>query len=159
MESNHIQENKSDTAKRLFREGYNCSQAVLCTFCDEIGMSFEDALKLSSSFGGGMGRMREVCGAVSSIFMVAGLKYGYTSSNDDKRKAEHYALIQQLAKEFKQRHNTIICSELLGLDENDNPVPSKRTTEYYEQRPCEMFVGDAAEIIENLIKNKTEETK
>lgn len=151
MENNTTNETRSEIARRLFREGYNCSQAVLCAFCDEINMTFEEALKLSSSFGGGMGRMREVCGAVSSIFMVAGIKYGYTSNNDDERKGKHYALIQQLGKDFKQKHNTLICRELLGLDEDDNPIPSKRIAKYYEERPCEMFVGDAAQIIENLI--------
>lgn len=89
-------------------------------------MDFDTALKLSSSFGGGMGRLREVCGAVSAMFMIAGLKYGYTSPNDDITKAEHYERIQKLAEEFKKNNKTIICRELLGLDvKQDSPIPEK----------------------------------
>lgn len=142
----------SKKARELFRQGYNCSQSVFCTFADEIGMDFDTALKLSSSFGGGMGRMREVCGAVSAMFMVAGLKYGYTEPDNKEVKTEHYRRIQQLAKEFRSKHGTIICRELLGVDADDNPVPSDRTKEYYETRPCEKLIGDAAEIIGNYIQ-------
>lgn len=145
-------------ARKLFKEGYNCAQSTFCAFCDETGVDFETALKLSSSFGGGMGRLREVCGAVSSMFMIAGLKCGYTSNCDDKAKAEHYKLIQDLAKEFKKKNGTIICRELLDLPEAaDSYVPSVRTEEYYKTRPCENFVADAAEIISRiLIKSKKE---
>ena len=112
-----MEENKySKKAGELFREGYNCAQSVFCAFADDLGLDFETALKLSSSFGGGMGRLREVCGAVSAMFMIAGLKYGYTTPNNDNIKAEHYTRIQKLAEEFKKRNKTIICRELLGLD-------------------------------------------
>ena len=101
-----------------------------------------------------MGRLREVCGAVSSIFAIAGLKYGYISPNDDEIKAKHYELIQNLAQEFKDKYGTIICRELLELPEGaDSPQPSKRTEEYYQTRPCEAFVRYAAEIIEREILN------
>lgn len=147
-------ETKSEKAQKFFREGRNCAQAVFCAFCDEVNMDFETALKLSSSFGGGMGRLREVCGAVSAMFMIAGLKYGYTEPADDKVKAEHYARIQKLALEFENKHNTIICRELLGLDKGkDSPIPSKRTEEYYKNRPCEKFIGDAAQIIDDYLKS------
>lgn len=146
---------KEKRARELFRSGYNCAQSVFCTFCDETGMKFDDALKLSSSFGGGMGRLREVCGAVSAMFMIAGILYGYTSPNNDEIKGQHYTLIQELAEKFKQKYDTIICRELLGLEEKqDSPIPSKRTQEYYENRPCENFIGFAAQIIEEMIEQK-----
>lgn len=148
--------NKSETysqkAQNLFKEGYNCSQSVFCVFSKELGLDFDTSLKLASSFGGGMGRMREVCGAVSAMFMIAGLKYGYTEPNNDVIKAEHYKRIQKLAKKFKEKHNTIICRELLGEDADDNPVPSARTPEYYASRPCQKLIGDAAEIIGDYIE-------
>lgn len=148
-------ENKySKKAVELFREGYNCAQSVFCAFSDELGFDFETALKLSSSFGGGMGRLREVCGAVSAMFMIAGLKYGYTTPNNDEIKGEHYARIQELAARFKEKHGTIICRELLGLDvKQDNPIPSKRTEQYYKDRPCEDIIRDASEIIAEYISS------
>ena len=152
-----MEENKySKKAGELFRQGYNCAQSVFCAFSNDLDMDFETALKLSSSFGGGMGRLREVCGAVSAMFMIAGLKYGYTTPNDDKIKAEHYQRIQFLANEFIKKNNTIICRELLKLDtKHDSPIPSKRTEEYYKARPCERLVMEAAEIISNYINSKT----
>ncbi len=143
---------KNEKAKKLFREGYNCAQAVFCAFSDEIGMDFETALKLSSSFGGGMGRLREVCGAVSSMFMIAGLKKGYITPNNDTIKGEHYAKIQELAKDFESKFGSIVCRDLLGLNtKHDSPIPSKRTEKFYEERPCENFIGYAAEIIEEKL--------
>ena len=139
----------SEKAAENFRKGYNCAQSVFITYAEEFGIDKETALKLSSSFGGGMGRLREVCGAVSSMFAIAGLKEGYISPNDDDAKAKHYELIQNLAHKFKEKYGTIICRELLELPEGaDSPVPSKRTEQYYQDRPCEAFVRLAAEIIE-----------
>lgn len=141
--------NYSEKAVNNFKEGYNCAQAVLLAFAYEVGLDKETALKLSSSFGGGMGRLREVCGAVSSMFAIAGLKKGYISPVDDEAKTKHYELIQHLAEEFKTKHNTIICRELLGLSDGaDKPTPSKRTEQYYQERPCEEFIRFASEIIE-----------
>ena len=140
----------SEKAANNFKSGYNCAQAVFLAFAKDFGLDKETALKLSSSFGGGMGRLREVCGAVSSMFAIAGLKHGYTSPNDDEAKAKHYELIQALAEKFKSKYGTIICRELLELPEGaDSPIPSKRTEEYYQTRPCEAFVRYASEIIEN----------
>ena len=139
----------SEKAVNNFKSGYNCAQSVFSAFAEDFGFDKETALKLSSSFGGGMGRLREVCGAVSSMFAIAGLKYGYTDSNNDELKAKHYELIQNLAKKFKSKYGTYICRELLELPEgSDSPIPSKRTEEYYQTRPCEAFVRYAAEIIE-----------
>ena len=140
----------SEKAANNFKSGYNCAQAVFLAFAKDFGLDKETALKLSSSFGGGMGRLREVCGAVSSMFAIAGLKHGYTSPNDDEAKAKHYELIQALAEKFKSKYGTIICRELLELPEGaDSPIPSKRTEEYYQTRPCEAFIRYASEIIEN----------
>lgn len=144
--------NHSETACRLFAEGCNCAQAVFAAFCDVTGMDHDTALKLSSSFGGGMGRMREVCGACSGMFMAAGLFYGYVSNDDDNEKAEHYKRIQHLAEQFKAEHGTIICRELLkNLSVTSSHVPDKRTEEYYKVRPCVRFVRTAAEILDSYI--------
>ena len=137
-----------EKAEKLFLDGYNCAQSVFCAFSEDLGLDFDTALKLSSSFGGGMGRLREVCGALSSMFMIAGLKYGYTEPANKEVKTEHYARIQKLAEEFKAKNDTIICRELLGLDVKvDSPIPEDRTAEYYQTRPCQKLVGDATEII------------
>jgi len=142
-------------AKELFQKGYNCSQAVFAAFCDETGMDMDTALKISAPFGGGMGRLREVCGAVSGMLMVIGMKYGYTDSYDKKGKAEHYELVQDLAKQFEKENGSIICRELLGLSiKNDNPVPESRNENYYKKRPCVELVEQAAKILDEYISNK-----
>lgn len=139
----------SEKAVNNFRDGYNCAQSVLLAFANKVGLKEDEALKLASSFGGGMGRLREVCGAVSAMFMIAGILKGYTEPNNDIVKANHYKLIQDLAAEFKSKHGTIICRELLGLDGTEfSPIPSARTDEYYKERPCEEFIKCAAEIVE-----------
>ncbi len=144
----------SEKACTNFKNGYNCAQAVLLAFAEVLGIDDAFALKLASSFGGGMGRLREVCGAVSAMFMIAGLLQGYTEPNNDEIKAQHYKLIQNLGNEFKSRCGSIICRELLGLpDGADSPIPSKRTDEYYQQRPCENCIKTAAEIIETNLLN------
>ena len=144
----------SDKAVNNFKMGYNCAQSVFLAFAEDFGFDKDTALKLSSSFGGGMGRLREVCGAVSSMFAIAGLKNGYTEPDNDEIKAEHYARIQALAEKFKAKHETIICRELLGLPEGaHSPIPSERTEQYYQERPCEHFIKTAAEIIEQEILN------
>ncbi len=146
----------SERAKKgmaLFKEGYNCSQAVFLAFSDLYNIEESMALKLSSSFGGGMGRLREVCGAVSGMFMVAGVLYGYEDPKDHTAKSEHYARIQELAAKFTEINHSIICRELLGLTERKSePVPEKRTEEYYKKRPCEQLVGIAAALMENYIE-------
>lgn len=143
-----------ERAIELFKQGYNCSQSVFGAFCEECNMDFETALKLSSSFGGGMGRLREVCGAVSGMFMVAGMKYGYSNPKDNISKAEHYKRIQELAEQFKERNGSLVCRELLGLStQSESYIPEKRTDEYYKKRPCAEIVGDAAEIIDEFMKS------
>ena len=141
---------RADRAKELFLNGYNCAQAVFCAFCDEIGVDEETAQAISSSFGGGMGRMREVCGAVSGALMVLGAKYVYTDKSEPSKKAEHYKRVQKFAEYFKEENGSIICRELLGLSrgEKSSPIPSDRTKEYYKKRPCPEIVYIAAKILE-----------
>ena len=137
-------------AAELFTQGYNCAQAVAIAFCDLTGLDQATSAKLSSSFGGGMGRMREVCGAVSGMLMVAGLLYGYDAPNPDSQKA-HYALVQELAGKFREQAGTIICRELLQNPPSD-PKPTPRTEEFYKVRPCARFVMRAADILDAYIK-------
>ncbi len=152
----------SEKAARLFAEGMNCAQAVFVAFSDVTGLDEELSARLASSFGGGMGRMREGCGAVSAMFMVAGIRYGYDPAGgaDDSEKAAHYKRIQALAEEFRKEHETIICRDLLkGLSVTNDPQPEKRTEQYYKVRPCVRFVGTAAGILDRLLEadGETEE--
>lgn len=151
----------SEYAKKamdLFLEGYNCSQAVFLAFSDKFDMDRITALRLSSSFGGGMGRLREVCGSVSGMFMVAGMLYGYDGPKDFEGKKDHYARIQQLAHKFEEQNGSIVCRELLGLGKGkDMPVPEKRTEEYYKKRPCVKLIGMSAAIMEAYIKEQEKE--
>lgn len=144
---------KEELAIANFMAGYNCAQSVLLAFADDLGLEAEFALRLSSSFGGGMGRLREVCGALSGVFMAAGLYYGYTSPNDDTAKAAHYARIQSLAEQFRSENGAIVCRTLLGVAGAQSPIPDKRTAQYYAQRPCARFVGSAARILEAYLAN------
>ena len=141
----------ADKAVQLFKEGYNCSQAVFAAFAEDYGIDRELALRLSSSFGGGMGRMREVCGAVSGMFLTAGLETGSADGPDREGKAANYAEVQALADKFRKENGSIICRELLGLGQDGGQtshVPEKRTGEYYKKRPCVELVRCAAEILE-----------
>ena len=149
--------NHAEKAKSLFESGYNCCQAVLCAYADELGLDEKTAIKIASSFGGGMGRMREVCGAVSGMFMVSGLRDGYTNidgENAHQEKMAHYERIQELARKFINENGSIICRELLGLDPKKssldlgNPEPEKRSEEYYKKRPCAELVAMAASFLE-----------
>ncbi len=146
---------KSEKAKELFKSGYNCSQAVLGVFCEELGLDFDTAMKIASSFGGGMGRMREVCGTVSGMFMAAGLAFA-SSSDSATEKGEHYKRIQELAKRFKEQNGSIICRELLqGVESSTSPIPSERTETYYKKRPCVELVGDSVEIFEKYLEESS----
>lgn len=139
----------------LFSDGYNCSQAVVLAFSDITGAEEKTLVKIASSFGGGMGRLREVCGAVTGAFMVLGLLYGYSESETGAKKAEHYMRIQHFAERFSEETGSIVCRELLGLDKGKySPVPDERTEQYYKKRPCRELVGLAAGILEEMIENK-----
>ena len=142
--------NRAEKAAELFLQGYNCAQAVFVAYCDKTGLAPDFAAKLASSFGGGMGRMREVCGAVSGMFMVAGILYGYDSCDDDETKQAHYARIQELAASFREQVGSIICRDILKNPPSD-PAPTPRTAEYYAQRPCARMVYLATQIMEDYI--------
>lgn len=140
-------------AVRFFEEGYNCAQSVAMSFAEEIGLEEKKIAKLVSSFGGGMGRMREVCGSVSGMYFVLGALYGYDDPNAYEEKKLLYEQVQYLAKEFKKETGSIICRELLGLEGKDtNPTPSQRTEHYYQKRPCKEMVRLAAELTEKFIE-------
>ena len=147
---------RGQRAFELFKEGYNCSQAVVLAFADLIGMDEKLLTRVTSSFGGGMGRLREVCGAVSGMFFVAGALYGYEEPGTagQQEKAAHYERIQELAGEYRAVNGSIVCRELLGLATSgaDQPTPELRTAEYYKKRPCGQLVMLAATILESYIK-------
>ncbi len=144
---------RTDKAVELFKRGFNCSQAVFAAFAGEFGMDEETALKVSAGLGGGVGRSREVCGAVSGAAMLVGFKYGATDGDDAEAKAKCYAVVQEIIAEFKQTNPSIVCRELLSLgeDENTNPTPEARTQQYYKKRPCVQIVEDAARAVEKIL--------
>lgn len=144
--------NRSQLAFDLFLQGCNCSQAVFCAFSDLTGIDREMALKLSCSFGGGMGRLREVCGAVSGMLMALGAIYGYTDVSDPRFKSEHYKIVQRLCKRFSDETGTIVCRELLGLKGASKPESPPRNDEFYRTRPCPRVIMLAASILEDYIK-------
>ena len=134
---------------QLFAEGYNCAQSVVGAWADHFGLDMDTALRISSSFGGGIGRMRLTCGAASGMFMLAGLATGTTDPKDRDAKAYNYQVVQQLAEAFRQEMGSITCGELLGLNKEQgakNPIPEERTPEYYRKRPCKEIVGCASRI-------------
>ena len=137
-------------AATLFVEGYNCAQAVAMAFSDVIGMDEKLCAKAISSFGGGMGRLREVCGAVSGMLFVAGVLYGYDTKDDDEIKKEHYTRVQELAGKFREEVGSIICREILKNPPSD-PTPSPRTEAYYKDRPCVHMVTTAVRIMEEYM--------
>lgn len=142
-------------AEELFVKGYNCAQAVFVAYCDEMKLDKETALKLASSFGAGMGKLREVCGAVTGAFAVAGVLWGYSDVTDDKAKAEHYALIRRIGEEFKEKYGTYICNNLLqGLANINSKDPHPRNEEYYKVRPCVRFVSAACDILDKILAEK-----
>ena len=141
-----------DKAEALFRQGFNCSQSVLCAFGDLTGLDGETAAKLTSSFGGGLGRMREVCGAVSGACMVLGLLRGYSDPKDAAAKREHYHLIQEYAHRFRAQNGSIICRELLNGAGTEGTEPEARTEQYYKKRPCPALVREAAELVATLLE-------
>jgi C_GCAxxG_C_C family probable redox protein len=144
---------RREIAMENFKKGYNCSQSIVLTFADILPLDSDTLSRMASSFGGGMGRLREVCGAVSGMFMVAGLLYGYEGPETGQVKAEHYARIQDLAHKFEEKHRSIVCREMLELSvKHDAPTPEARTEEYYKKRPCVEIIGDAAQILDEYIK-------
>ena len=140
-----------EKAAASFLGGYNCAQSVAIAFADKLGMDEKTAAKLASGFGGGFGRQREVCGAVSGMVMVASFLYGYDTPNQEKQ-AACYQMVQSLCQKFEEKNGSIICRDILKNPPSD-PTPSPRTAEYYAQRPCAKMVMAATEILEEYIKD------
>ncbi len=139
-------------AKNNFKSGYNCAQSVVLAFSDMFDFDENMLLKMSSSFGGGFGRLREVCGAFSGAAMVLGYKLGYTETGDYEGKKKLYSIVQEAADEFKKVAGSIVCRELRGLNGAQSPAPEKRTEEYYHAVPCAELCELAAQITEKLIE-------
>lgn len=152
-------EDRVELAVSLFKEGYNCSQSVVAAFADIYGFTREQALRMGASFGGGIGRMRQTCGAACGLFLVAGLETGCTEGRNREGKEANYILVQQLAEEFKKRNGALICSNLLGLDKNapTPTTPEARTDTYYKKRPCVKIVEEAARIWAEYLNKKGKE--
>ena len=140
---------RSERAGMYFMQGYNCAQSVTMAFADLIGMEQQAAARLASPFGGGMGRMREVCGAVSGMLLVLGILYGYDVPDDDPKQVL-YQQVQDLAASFREQVGTIYCRDILDNPPSD-PNPTPRTAAYYAERPCARMVMIAAELMESFI--------
>lgn len=147
-------EERVQRSRDLFREGYNCSQSVLLAYCDLFGLDPTLAATLSAPLGGGLSRLREVCGAVSGMAMVAGLIRPYNDPSVRSAKGETYALVQELAERFRSENGAIVCRELLGLTRpKDDPTPSERTEAYYRKRPCPELIACAARIVGEKLRS------
>jgi C_GCAxxG_C_C family probable redox protein len=149
-------EERVEKAKALFKQGFNCSQSVFAACADIYGINDEAlALRISASFGGGIGRMRQTCGAACGMFMLAGLENGSAVEGDAEGKKQNYALVQDLAAKFTQENGSLICSELLGIaPKPQEPTPEARTEAYYQKRPCAEMVASAVRIFLTHIDHK-----
>lgn len=149
-------EERVKIAVQNFESGYNCAQSVFLAYSDVFELNLEMAKKMSVSFGGGVGRMREVCGTVSAMAMLAGFKYPVLDRQDQEARTKNYAMVQKMSDLFKEKHGTIICRSLLPAAEASQtaPEPSARTAEYYAKRPCSKYVEDAARIAGRMLKNE-----
>ena len=148
-------EERALRAKSYFHEGYNCAQSVALAFADITPLDEQMVATITASFGGGMGRLREVCGAVSGMAFVASFISPCPTADNDKAKKANYALVQEFAEQFRQQNGSVVCRSLLGLDRpKDEPTPSPRTAEYYQKRPCAEYVYDAAIIVGKHLENR-----
>ena len=142
---------RRELGENYFKQGYNCAQSVVLAFEDLIKVDKDTLVTLISGFGGGFGRMREVCGAVSGMVAVLSAVKGYSNPTANQEKMDLYKSVQALMNEFKAQNGSYICAELLGVKKIDNPIPAERTEEYYKKRPCALLVGDACEILEKAL--------
>lgn len=143
---------RKEKAMQSFLDGYNCAQCMMLAFEDMLTIDLDTALKIASPFGGGMGRLREVCGSVSGMFMVLGFVKGYNEPGNYEGKKELYEHVQELARRYEEANGSIICRDLLGLNvKKEEATPEKRTEEYYKKRPCAEKIGSAAEILEQYL--------
>ena len=148
-------EERALRAKEYFREGYNCAQSVALAYADITALDEQMVATITASYGGGMGRLREVCGAVSGMAFLASFISPCPTKDNAEAKKANYALVQEFAEAFRKQNGAIVCRTLLGLDRpKDEPTPSPRTAEYYKKRPCADLVYDAALIVGNYLQNK-----
>ncbi len=146
---------RGQKAAAMFREGYNCSQCIIGAFADLLGEESATALKAAAPFGGGMGRLREVCGAVSGMFIVLGITDNALDVSDKEAKKALYEKVQLLAERFAKENGSIVCRELLALRTGkQSPEPEERTPEYYKARPCPGIIESAADILEAFLAEK-----
>ena len=156
--ANTINNNRGAAARELFYEGYNCAQAVFCAFCDQTGFSLEQAAKTASGLGGGMGRLREVCGAFGGAVLALSCIEGYSDPKDPAAKAALYARVQELGRRFGEAHGSIVCRELLsGLPVTTGGAPEPRTEAFYKKRPCPQLIFDAAQILSDVLAERSAE--
>jgi C_GCAxxG_C_C family probable redox protein len=149
-------EERIQRAVELFKSGYNCSQAVVAAYADLYGFTEEQAFRMAASFGGGIGRMRQTCGAACGLFLLAGLETGAVDGADQAGKSRNYEVVQALAEQFRQENGSIICADLLGLNKQA-PTPHEpeaRTPEYYKKRPCAMMVESAARLFAQFLETQ-----
>lgn len=150
-------EERVQKAVKNFESGYNCAQSVFLAYSDLIGLDWETAKKVSVSLGGGMGRLREICGTVSAMSVLAGFRYPVEDPSDQEARTRNYGMVQKMASLFKEKHHSFICRDLLPPEEaSTNPDPSLRTKEYYAKRPCGKYVATAAHIAGRMLKGELE---
>ena len=148
-------EKRVERSRDLFRQGFNCSQSVCAACADLYGMDEQTALRVAASFGGGIGRMRQTCGAACGMFVLAGLENGSATPGDAEGKKQNYVLVQDLAAKFKAENGSLICSELLGIaPKAQEPTPEARTEAYYKKRPCVEMVANAVRIYLQTMSEK-----
>ena len=145
--------NRRNDAINYFYEGYNCAQAVVLAFKDLLPIDEKILLEMAGSFGGGISRLRETCGAVSGMAIVLGILYGYNDPKSHELKSKHYQLVQEVILQFETKNHSLVCRDLLNIkDKHSSPIPTIRTKDYYDNRPCPNLIGDAVEILDNYIK-------
>lgn len=152
-----IMKTKAELAEQYFKEGYNCAQATAMAFAEEMHMDIKDVARMASSFGGGMGRLREVCGACSAMFLVYGVLCGYDDPTDPDAKMNHYKDVQALGNAFKDKFGSRVCKEILAgymTHISDDPIPTKRDDEFYKTRPCVRCVVAGARILSDFLASK-----
>lgn len=148
---------RAEKAREFFFQGYNCTQSVVGAFADLFDLDFKTAMRFADGLGGGMGRMRLTCGAVSAMALIAGLELSSGEPKDLDNRAVVYAKVREMAEEFRQKNGSIICRELLGnsAPKDDGARPEERTQQYYKKRPCPNCIYDCAEIIEKYLLDDT----
>lgn len=156
-----METDKKDRIQRaveLFMQGYGCCQSVVCAFADLYGLDEEMAFRIAAGFGGGVGRMRMMCGTVSALVILAGLERGQTRGEDREGKMACYQLVRELLETFKQRNGSIICADLLQMQgvkaETNTAQPDERNAEYYRVRPCARKVESAARVFAEFLSNR-----